>query len=171
MDQYPYLLGDPTVASLTPPVLSGTPGTPKTIASIANGNSAVAYTVAASYLPQTSLNTNTYRFTFNASIQAVTVAAAGNITCWIYLNNDAIPSAQYIGGQTIYVPASTTGFAIPYMFSITSEFVPVAGEYLAVIIANNTGGTVTNLTLFPHGRGNAIELVSQNPNKVTTIFT
>lgn len=171
MNQFPYLLGDPTVNSLTSPIISGTPATPVTIVSIPKGTAAPAYTVAATYLPQTSLGNNTYRFTFNASIESLTIASPGNVTCWIYLVNNATLTSQYIGGQTIYVSASTTSFTIPYMFSISSEFVPLVGEYIAVVISNNTDGTITNLTLFPHGRGCAIELVSQNPNKVPTIFT
>ena len=138
------------------PVISGTPGTPVTVASITNSSGALFYNVAATLLPQPTGATYAYRFTFNAAISAATMAAAGNVTCLVYWRR-ADTTETILAGQTIWVtnPINTNYYSISAIFS------PTTGDSLRVYLVNNTGGTITNITLTPTQRGNGIELVSK----------
>ena len=139
------------------PVISGTPGTPVTVASITNSSSGLFYNVAAALLPQPTGSSYAYRFTFNAAISAATLTLSGNITCLVYWRR-ADTTETILAGQTIWVtnPINTN------YYSLSAIFTPTTGDSLRVYLVNNTGATITNVTLTPTQRGNGIELVSKS---------
>jgi hypothetical protein len=138
------------------PIISGTPGAPVTVASITNTSGALFYNVAANLLPQPTGASYAYRFTFNASITAATLPTAGNITCMVYWRR-VDNTETILACQTIWV-ATTLGQAY---YSISAIFTPATGDFLKIYLTNNTGSTITNVTLAPTQKGNGIELVSK----------
>jgi hypothetical protein len=157
----PMIIPDPLDPNYGPsadniPVISGTPGTPVTVASITNTSNGLFYNVAAALLPQPTGASYAYRFTFNASISAATLPTAGNITCLVYWRKTDT-TETILAGQTIWV-ATTLGQAY---YSISAIFTPATGDTLKIYLANNTGSTITGITLSPTQKGNGIELVSK----------
>ena len=158
----PMIIPDPLDPNYGPsadniPVISGTPGTPVTVASITNSSAGLFYNVAANLLPQPTGASYAYRFTFNGSITAGTVAAAGNVTClvkWV----KADTTETNLAGQSIWLVSAT---AQQNFFSLSAVFTPATGDSLKVYLVNNTGGTLTSITLTPTQKGNGIELVSK----------
>ena len=138
------------------PVISGTPGAPVSVASITNSSGALFYNVAANLLPEPTGANYAYRFTFNAAISVATLTLPGNVTCLIYWRR-ADTTETILAGQTIWVtnPINTN------YYSLSAIFTPTTGDSLRVYLVNNTGATITNITLTPTQRGNGIELVSK----------
>ena len=158
----PMIIPDPLDPNYGPsadniPVISGTPGTPVTVASITNSSNGLFYNVAATLLPQPSGASYAYRFTFNGSITAGTLGAAGNITCMVYWRKTDT-TETVLAAQTIWVSNAT---AHQNYYSLSAVFTPATGDSLKIYLANNTGATITNITLTPTQKGNGIELVSK----------
>lgn len=159
----PLIIPDPLDPNYGPsadniPVISGTPGAPVTVASITSSSNGLFYNIAANLLPQPTGASYAYRFTFNGSITAGTLGGgAGNITCMVYWRRTD-NTETILACQTIWV-ANTT--AQQNYYSISAIFTPATGDSLRIYLANNTPGTITNITLVPTQKGNGIELVSK----------
>lgn len=160
----PNVIPDPLDPNYGPssdniPVPSSTPGTPVTIASIANTNAAVVYNIANRFIVQPTAGAGyVYRLTFNGRLSGATLTSPGNISVWAQLLHPDT-STEIIGGCTNY--AATSAAAITTYYSFSSEFIPLVGDVIRIFVQNNTGATITNVTLAPTSRGCAIELVSK----------
>lgn len=137
------------------PIPSSTPGAPVSN-TITNTNQANYYTVAAALFPQPAGGSNAYRFTFNAFFGAGTLTGGtgGNIDVFVGLGS----TNQYITGTSLY--ASPTVSPVDNPFSMSALFIPAENDNITILVRNNTGGTLSNLSLIPSQKGCGIELVS-----------
>jgi hypothetical protein len=139
------------------PIPSSTPGSP-VVQTITNTNQANYYTIANTLFPQNAAGTNVYRFTFNAFFGAGTLTGGtGGI---IDIIAGLGPTTQFLCGANLY--ASTTVSPLDNPFSMSALFIPAAGDNITILVRNNTGGTLTSLSLIPSQKGCGIELVSSN---------
>lgn len=163
-NNYPIVIPDPLDPNYGPsasniPVVSGQPGSPPTIASIATGNGGLLYNITSDLLPQPSNGTNVYRFTLNMYLSSITVATPGNATILVFVIR-ADTTSYILAGQTNWVNASTSIGNPPIYYSLSALFMPQPGDSLRVIFSNSSGGTFTNVVVQATGKGNGIELVS-----------
>ena len=141
------------------PIVSSTPGTPVTIASISNGSTGIAYNVAASLLPQVT-GDYVYRFTFNGYVNVGTVPTAGNIVFYVVgVKSDT--TTYLLTAQTVWLRAA----GILSFASLSAEFFPAAGDSIRILILNDTGSTLSNVQVVPTEKGCAISLVSKSATK------
>lgn len=160
----PNIIPDPLDPNYGPsadniPNPSSTPGAPVTIASIGNGLATVFYTIANSFIKQPTTGAGyTFRLTFNGYLSAATLSSAGVISVWAQLLH-ADTSTEFIGGCSNY--AATSAAALTNYYSFSAEFIPLVGDTIRIFVQNNTGATITGVTLVPSSRGCAIELVSK----------
>jgi hypothetical protein len=139
------------------PIPSSTPGAP-VVQTITNTNQANYYTVAAELFPQSAAGTNVYRFTFNGFFGAGTLTGgSGGI---IEVMAGLGPTNQFLCGTNLF--ASTTVSPLDSPFSMSALFIPDADDAITILVRNNSGGTLSNLSLIPSQKGCGIELVSSN---------
>jgi len=165
----PIVIPDPSDPAYGPsgynvPIVSQSPGSPVSTASLAgNGASFKFYTIASALFPQTTGTQNTYRFTFNGYLDLPSPSSGGgggNVNLIIQRRTSG-GVANTIGCSTSYY--NGTGLpvaAIFFYFSISCIFLPSPGDTLEVTIVNNTGTTFSNSVLRPL-QGSGIELVSR----------
>jgi len=163
--QQPIIIPDP-VQDTKPgpsannvPIPSSSPGTLVTN-TINNATQATYYNVAADLLPQDPLNpTRVYRFTFNGVFSAgSTAGTGGNLDVFCALYTPASGQNLYMAGASVFASATIPITQGDYSFS--AIFIPQVGDSIKIIVANNTGGTLTGASLFPSSKGCGIELVS-----------
>ena len=157
----PIIIPDPLDPEYGPsadniPIVSGTPGVPVTIASIANGATGVAYNVAAALLPQPVGGNYVYRFTLNCYINVGTVPTAGPIAVYV-VGVRADTTTYLLAAQTCWLRAA----GIWTYGSVTADFIPATGDSLRVLILNDTTSTLSNVQVVVTSKGNAISLVSK----------
>ena len=161
---FPNAIPDPLDPNYGPsadniPVPSSTPGVPVTIASITNSDAVVVYNVANNFIKQPTTGAGyTFRFTFNGSFTGATLASGGNITIFAQLYHTDT-TTDLIASQTVYVANSSA--ALSSYYSLSGIFIPLVGDVIKIYIQNNTGGTITNITLAPSSKGCGVELVSK----------
>lgn len=155
----PVSSGGSGVSGDNTPIVSSTPGTPVTIASISNGSTGVAYNVASSLLPQVNGN-YVYRFTFNGYVDVGTVPTAGNIVFYV-IGVKADTSTYLLSAQTVWLRAA----GIFSYASLSAEFFPASGDSIRILILNDTGSTLSNVQVIPTEKGCAISLVSKAATK------
>lgn len=139
------------------PIPSSTPGT-AVLQTITNTNQANYYTINNALFPQPAGGSNAYRFTFNAFFGAGTLTSGtgGIIDIFVGIG----PTTQYLCGASLY--ASPTVSPVDNPFSMSALFIPSANDNLTILVRNNTGGTLSGLSLVPSSKGCGIELVSSN---------
>jgi len=157
----PVVIPDPAQDTTGPsgfnvPIPSGTPGSPvsNTIANTAQAN---YYTIAAALFPQNAAGTNVYRFTFNGFFGAGTLSGGTGGTIDIFVGIG--PTTQFLCGASLY--ASTIVSPVDNPFSMSAIFIPAVGDNLTILVRNNTGGSLSGLSLIPSTKGCGIELVSK----------
>jgi hypothetical protein len=159
--QQPIIIPDPVLdvkpgpSANNVPIPSSTPGTPVS-QTITNTNQANYYTIAAALFPQDATGSRVYRFTFNGFFGAGTLTGGtgGIIDIFVGIG----PTTQFLCGASLY--ASTIVSPVDNPFSMSALFIPAANDNITILVRNNTGGTLTGLSLVPSSKGCGIELVS-----------